>query len=86
MKREFCLREERKETETLSSGVEIMGGTDLSAYYKQRLKSFAGKICQEDGLEKRGQHWVSEQSDQLSKSVDTLMSEVQEQVKPGNML
>lgn len=53
-----------------------MGGTDLSAYYKQRLKSFAGKICQEDGLEKRGQHWVSEQSDQLSKSVDTLMSEV----------
>lgn len=67
----------KKQRETLSSGVEIMGGTDLSAYYKQRLKSFAGKICQEDGREKHAQHQVSEQSDQLSKSVDTLMSEVQ---------
>ena len=45
----------KKQRETLSSGVEIMGGTDLSAYYKQRLKSFAGKICQEDGREKHGQ-------------------------------
>lgn len=53
-----------------------MGGTNLSAFYKQRLKSFAGKICQEDGPEKHGQHWVSEQSDQLSNRVDTLMSEV----------
>ena len=33
----------KKQRETLSSGVEIMGGTDLSAYYKQRLKSFAVK-------------------------------------------
>ena len=53
-----------------------MGGTNLSAFYKQRLKSFAGKICQEDGLENHGQHWLSEQSDQLSKRVDALMSEV----------
>ena len=55
---EFYLRGEKKkkQRETLSSGVEIMGGTDLSAYYKQRLKSFAGKICQEDGQEKHGQH------------------------------